>query len=127
MTTLHEKLKFSIKDFFGKCDQIRSFLRIWSHLLRKPLMKNFIFCAVQDFDICFHSFIERYFGTNLMLNSVQSRPKLIIHQSFMWRSATSYHKRVSVLSVITAPGDYLSNIAQKMKFSVKYFFIFCPV
>ena len=29
-----------------KCDQIRSFLRIWSHLLKKSLMENFIFCAV---------------------------------------------------------------------------------
>ena len=32
-------LKFSIKDFFSKCDQIRSFLRIWSHLLKKSLME----------------------------------------------------------------------------------------
>ena len=31
------KMKFSIKDFFSKCDQIRSFLRIWSHLLKKSL------------------------------------------------------------------------------------------
>ena len=39
--------KFSIKDFFSKCDQIRSFLRIWSHLLKKPLMENFTFlCSV---------------------------------------------------------------------------------
>ena len=30
-----QKMKFSIKDFFSKCDQIRSFLRIWSHLLKK--------------------------------------------------------------------------------------------
>ena len=39
-------MKFPIKDFFGKYDQIRSFLRIWSHLLKKSLMENFIFCAV---------------------------------------------------------------------------------
>ena len=39
-------MKFSIKDFFSKCDHIRSFLLIWSHLLKKSLMKNFIFCAV---------------------------------------------------------------------------------
>ena len=39
-------MKFSIKDFFSKCDQIRSFLRIWSHLLKKSLMENFIFCVV---------------------------------------------------------------------------------
>ena len=31
-------MKFSIKDFFSKCDQIR----------RKSLMENFIFCAVKD-------------------------------------------------------------------------------
>ena len=39
-------MKFSIKDFLSKCNQIRSFLRLWSHLLKKSLMENFIFCAV---------------------------------------------------------------------------------
>ena len=39
-------MKFSIKDFFSKCDQIRRKLRNWLHLLKKYLMKNFIFCAV---------------------------------------------------------------------------------
>ena len=38
-STLHcitaQKMKFSIKDFFSKCDQIRRKLRIWSHLLKK--------------------------------------------------------------------------------------------
>ena len=38
---------FSVKDFFSKCDQIRSLLGIWSHLLKKSLMENFIFCAVK--------------------------------------------------------------------------------
>ena len=36
-------MKFSIKDFFSKCDQIRNFLWILSHLLKKSLMENFIF------------------------------------------------------------------------------------
>ena len=36
-------MKFSIKDFFSKCDQI---LRIWSHLLKKSLTENFIFCVL---------------------------------------------------------------------------------
>ena len=45
--TLHtaQKMMFSIKDFFSKCDQIRSFLR--PHLLKKSLMENLIFCAVR--------------------------------------------------------------------------------
>ena len=41
-----QKIKFSIEDFPSKCDQIRSFLRIWSQLLKIFLMENFIFCAV---------------------------------------------------------------------------------
>ena len=40
------KTEVSLKYYFSKCDQIRSFLRIWSHLLKKSLMKNFIFCAM---------------------------------------------------------------------------------
>ena len=39
-------MKFPNKGFVSKCDQIRSFLQIWSHLLEKLLMENFIFCAV---------------------------------------------------------------------------------
>ena len=39
-------MKFSIKDFLSKCDQIHKKLRIWSHLLKKSLMENLIFCAV---------------------------------------------------------------------------------
>ena len=42
---LLQNVKFSIKDFFSKCDQIRSFLWIWSYLLMKSLMKNFTFCV----------------------------------------------------------------------------------
>ena len=40
-------MKFSIKDFFSKCDQIRRKLRIWLHLLKKSLMENFSFCAAK--------------------------------------------------------------------------------
>ena len=43
-----QKMKFFIKDFFRKCEQIRSFLQIWSHLLKKALTENFFFvqCAL---------------------------------------------------------------------------------
>ena len=37
----YKKLRFSIKNFFNKCD-----LRIWSHLLNKSLTENFIFCVM---------------------------------------------------------------------------------
>ena len=36
-----QKMKFSFRDFFRN-------LRIWSHLLKKALMENFIFCAVKQ-------------------------------------------------------------------------------
>ena len=41
--TIHtaQKMKFSIMVFFSKCDQVCSFLQIWSHLLKKSLMENF--------------------------------------------------------------------------------------
>ena len=41
-----QKLKFSIKDFFNKCVQINSFLRISSQLLKKSLTENLSFWAV---------------------------------------------------------------------------------
>ena len=44
--TLHKKLSFN-KDFFDKCDQFPSSLWIWSHLLKKSIMENLIFCAVK--------------------------------------------------------------------------------
>ena len=44
LNTLHKKMKFSIKDFFSKCDQIQ--IHQWSHLLKKSLIENFIFCAM---------------------------------------------------------------------------------
>ena len=45
-TLVPNEMKFSIKDFLHKYDQICRKLRIWVHLLKKSLMENFIFCAV---------------------------------------------------------------------------------
>ena len=44
-----QKMKFSIKDFFSKCDQIRRKLEIWSNLRKKCFMENRIFGAVREF------------------------------------------------------------------------------
>ena len=43
---LYQTLECAFNDFLSKCDQIRRNLRIWSYLLKKSLMKNFIFCTV---------------------------------------------------------------------------------
>ena len=63
-----QKMKFSIKNFFSKCDQIRGKLRIWSHLLRKSLMENFIFCAVSLSSVNTFTLNDDY---NLKLSDIQ--------------------------------------------------------
>ena len=45
-------MKVSVKDLFNKFDQIRRKLQIWSHLLKKSLMENFIFSAVYHKEEC---------------------------------------------------------------------------
>ena len=51
-----QKMKFPINDFF-------SFMRIWSHLLNKSLMENFIFCVVKckfsKWSVIIFSFISK--------------------------------------------------------------------
>ena len=64
-----KKRKFFIKDFLSKCDQIRSFLRIWSHLLKKSLTKNFIFCAVLPYRIMLSIMLK------IMLKKTETHPR----------------------------------------------------
>ena len=55
-------MKFSIKDFFNQCDHIRSFLQIWSYLLKKFSMENFIFCALKCVDFIPFQFTDLQVG-----------------------------------------------------------------
>ena len=56
ITGAAQKVKFSIKDFLGKCDQISRKLWIWSHLLKKHLMENLILlCSVDDWNLVLSS------------------------------------------------------------------------
>ena len=43
-----QKIKFSIKGFLSKCEQMQNFLRIFLHLLKESLMENLIFWAVAN-------------------------------------------------------------------------------
>ena len=51
-------MKFSIKGFFRKYEQICAKLEIWSHLLKKSLMQNFSFCAVVLYQRCLRDFVK---------------------------------------------------------------------
>ena len=78
-------MKFSIKDFFSKCDQIRRKLRIWSHLLKKSLMENFIFCA----EGCFYSKLQ-----------ITNHPGLIFNHNTVSLTKSQKHPRVALDSIL---------------------------
>ena len=53
-------MKFSVKDFFGKYEQICSFLQIWSDLLIKFSSEKLIFCAVTMTTLYLNNFFETW-------------------------------------------------------------------
>ena len=106
-------MKFSIKDFFSKCNQIRKNLRIWPHLTKKSLMKNFIFCAVlyhiclmdqEHFQIYLISFIMTFFPLSEILLFKSS------HSDIFWRKGT-----LKICSKITGEHTYRSVILIKLQ------------
>ena len=70
-------MNFSIKDFFSKCEQIRRFLRIWSHLLKKFLMENFIFYPVH------------YTPEITFCRSAMVAVSYLVHHDFLLQNATT--------------------------------------
>ena len=55
-----QKMKFSMKGFFSEYDQILRNLRIWSHLLKKSFMENFIFCTVANSLFSSRNYCQRF-------------------------------------------------------------------
>ena len=85
------KMKFCIKDFFSKCDQIHSFLQIWSRLLKKPLMENFIFCAVY---VTTFFFLLNIFNGNWFFFRL-----LDWYSSFKYRHYAKFSKNLFLVSI----------------------------
>ena len=81
--TLHKKMKFSVKDFFRKCDQIRRKLQIWSHLLKKFLMENFIFCVVREVRVVSRFRFYYWANSRELINALKIRSE-IWKRSFCW-------------------------------------------
>ena len=72
MSDTGQEMKFFAKDFFSKCHQIRRKLRIWSHLLKKSVMENFIFCAVHDWWALLTKYVAlcvTFFTPEIFINS----------------------------------------------------------
>ena len=83
-------MKFSIKDFFSKCDQIRKKLRIWSHLLKKSLMENFIFfCAVKLSNLCTYFKLYIYQDNGKLLTNFLRSSLLMKNVITKWISANA--------------------------------------
>ena len=79
-------MKFSIKDFFSKCDQIRRKLRVWSYLLMKSLTENFIFCAVKLAFACYKQLASNWL---FKLNNKYTKPANLLREDsiadvFLW-------------------------------------------
>ena len=83
-------MKFPIKDFFSKCDQISRKLWILSHLLKRFLMENFIFSAVQQ---RFCSLSEQ----SLRVKSHYPMPRSFIYKtlSVIWYHLCNFKKSKS--------------------------------
>ena len=82
--------KFPIKYFFSKCDQIRRFFRIWSYLLKKSLMVNFIF-------LCSNLYWDNFMkmstmNSNFIVIPVNTREILNIKFSFALHKYLKYIK-----------------------------------
>ena len=60
-----QKMKFSVKGFFSKCDQIRSFLWILSQILKKSYMKTLFF--VQCYILVKVKNIQIFYKQNIFL------------------------------------------------------------
>ena len=91
-----QKMKFSIKDPFSKCDQIRRKLLIWSHLLKNSLMEIFIFlcCGCQGFP-----FIVKLIQT-IETNSCSSKSNMLsvcdeCVRSQQWKYTDNLNQRCS--------------------------------
>ena len=111
-TTTAQKIKFFNKDFFSKCDQIRRFLRIWSHLLKKSLMENFTFCAVYLVHYCLgckvfmailgdksKAFIRRFsakkVNLNYLANFTGKHVAILLLRLYLWQSSRALGRKCS--------------------------------
>ena len=95
-------MKFSGKDFFSKCDQIRSFLQIWSHLLKKSLMENFIFCAETNLAPSLHlwrTFSLSLPGIQSISKKAENYVKSVQIRSFFWSVFSRIWTEFSVFSL----------------------------
>ena len=121
-------MKFSITDFFSKCDQIQRKVRIWSHSQKKSVMENFIFCKValnQLVRMKKYKFrlIEKKTYTKKRGNILFYMTKVLkVIYGYMVLSAEKYHKTNIVFCLQVAFFSSLLSSLRKKHFN-KIFYI----
>ena len=114
MNVTARKMKFPIKYFFSKCDQIRKNLPIWSNLPKKSLMENFIFCAVCQLKILGlgHLYSVLYYQKPLVEKTF---PKKLI-ANLLWSLIVSH---IGSFYVFDFPSAETYTIGQILSFPIK--------
>ena len=108
-----QKMKFFIMDFFSKCDQIHTFLWIWSHLLKKSLMENFFFFSVMDawttnnYVPSFKKASSRFIDGNTFLT--------FLHLFTALHKKWGFLLRISSVNVTKSAGNLCSAVQEKAR------------
>ena len=88
-------MRLSFSCFCSKCDQIRSFLRICLHLLKKFLKEDLSFCALLIFvaklDAYIHIHMECFYVyiyeiIQMIIHSVCTRTEMKVNETLTWHS-----------------------------------------
>ena len=83
-----QKMKFSIKDLFSKCDLMSMKLQIWSHLLKKSLMENFVASPNSRFMVKWFDL----WGTHIYQFITNNHPSLKLWQIENWLNQQNVSK-----------------------------------
>ena len=138
-----QKMKFSIRNFFCKCNQICRFQRIWSHLLKKSFTENFIFCIVKcSWDFHMTLGISSEYTVNFLI-SLSAYCKNVVHAQTLRISPYSVWMRENTDQKNSVFGHFSCSdvyncikrlkftqcsrsktLHKKIKFPIKSFFIF---
>ena len=95
-------MKFSIKDYLCKCDQIRRKSLVWSHLTKKSFMENFIFCAtIVNYKKIKFRLILIYRFSSLIYSGLGAIPKLRNAENRVFSISLTHMKRFVTSSVIS--------------------------
>ena len=88
--------------FFSKCDQIRRKRQIWSHLLKKSWIENFIFFGVL---LEWDTLINILFKTHKRMNPIvwSLFPQKLLKPHFKWETEDLHWRNHHISSKICAP------------------------